>query len=178
MKTTFFWDFIDLRFRDLACLVGALRILNSATFCGIIALAFLALSTTATFAQVGLKVEEFDAKIGTPVKEHRENVPAPTNIYHKDGLQLQAALKNGSITGCIYHKITAVGAAKKPLSESDIKRILEWNAITAEDMELVIEKKGKKVFSAKGKKFLVVNDTVGNMYTVLDSAAAAEYYSK
>jgi hypothetical protein len=135
-------------------------------------IALLAIGQFNSNAQVGKKIEFCNALLGDPVKEHRVNVVTPTNIYHKNGLQIQVSMSNGLIDGSVYHKISFIGKPKEPLTEADIQQILKWNSINSDSLVFKGEKNGKKLYITKDEKFMVVNDLRSNMYTVLDAKIA------
>ena len=74
-------------------------------------IALLAITPLNANAQVGKKIESCNALLGEPVKEHRVNVSAPTNIYHKNGLQIQASISGGIIDGGGFHCVTPLAVS-------------------------------------------------------------------
>jgi hypothetical protein len=141
-------------------------------------IALLAIAPLNANAQVGKKIESCNALLGEPVKEHRVNVSVPTNIYHKNGLQIQASISGGIIDGSVYHKASFIGQPKAPLTEADIQQILKWNSIASESLVFQGENNGKKLYITKDEKFMVINDLRSNIYTVLDAKTAMNLIKK
>jgi hypothetical protein len=140
-------------------------------------IALLAIAPLNANAQVGEKIETFKVLFGEPVKEHRAN-STPTNIYLKDGLQIQASFSGGIIDGSVYHKVSFIGQPKAPLTEADIQKILKWNSIASESLVFQRENNGKKLYITKDEKFMVINDLRSNIYTVLDAKTAMNLLKK